>query len=111
MNVEIMDIKNEDWYLPLVNKIDIDQVIIEVAESHGWNNDERWSVEYDDEIEEHSYLDSEEEWFLAYYHYAEIDAIDEIKEQIDEILKEEYEIELEYDELYGVAEEILNDLY
>ena len=106
-----MDIKNEDWYLPLVNKIEIDQIIIEVAEAHGWNDDERWSVEYDDEIEEYSYLDSEEEWFSAYYHYAENDAIEEIKEQIDDILKEEYEVELEYNELYSVAEEILNDLY
>lgn len=106
-----MDIKNEDWYLPLVNRIEIDQVITDVAEAHGWNDDERWAVEYDDEIEEHSYLNSEEEWFSAYYHYAENDAIDEIKIQIDEILKEEYELDLEYDELRDIAEEILNDLY
>ena len=106
-----MDIKNEEWYLPIVNKIEIDRIITDVAESHGWNDDERWSVEYDDEIEEHSFLDTPDEWFSAYYHYAENDAIEEISTQVGDILLEEYNLDLEYEELREVAEEILNDLY
>ena len=105
-----MDIKNEDWYLPLVNKIDIDNVIINVAESHGWDDDERWAVE-DDDVEENEFHNSAGEWFSAHYQQIENDAIEEIKEQVDEILKEDYSIELEYDELYTVADEILSELY
>jgi hypothetical protein len=106
-----MDIKNEEWYLPLVNKIDIDEVITEVAESHGWNDDERWSIGYDDEFEEYCFLNSQEEWFSTYFHFAESEAIENIKNQIDDILKEDYDLELEYEELYEIAQEILNDLY
>jgi len=106
-----MDIKNEKWYLPLVNKIDIDQIIINVAESHGWNDDERWSVESEDEIEEDNFINTEDEWFAAHYHIAEHEAIEEIIIEIEVILKEDYSVELTYNELYDVAAEILIELY
>jgi hypothetical protein len=73
---------------------DINQGIVGIADSYGWEDDDQWMED----------LESEQDWFDNYQYFAEDDLIEDIQQNMKNFIEEQFgKISFDWDQMNELA--------